>query len=572
MKLDKPIRLISLFSGYDSQLLALKYLGLNVESWRTCEWAVKSIQALKDLHFENDNADYSKDLTKEQLIDFLTKKGISADYNKPMTEKQVKRLGETKLRTIYNNIKATHNMVNIQQTNGVDLGIEELDKYNYIMTYSFPCQDLSLAGKQKGMAEGSGTRSSMLWEVGRILEECDRGRYLPQILLMENVPQVHNKKNIEYFNLWLDKLKSLGYKNHWCDLNAKNYGIPQNRNRCFVVSLLDNCSYKFPESVELKLELKDLLEETVDKKYYLSDKMVKYISSTNNKWTGNNGNASCINRKISCTKTTREGNIRADTSDFVSTEFPNNYNVKDIKLNCLGLLNIKGNEQIRRVYDENGLSPTINTCNGGNRQPKILLSPLQKEVCDKALDFVEPTDIIDYTYSNARLKEMDNGDVKTKNKDNNNISCTLTTNSQNFGVCVRENSVANNVPRTNLKNINETLEKNIDKIQENAFIDGYNRNIKTDGLSGTITTRINASNNIAIIGNMYRIRKLTPKECFRLMGVCDKDFDKIAKNQSDSSLYHLAGDSIVTTCLGAIFGSLFDIDWVEKFNKLGIVK
>lgn len=175
MNKNKPIRLISLFSGYDSQLLALKYLGTNVESWRTCEWAVKSIQALKDLHFGNDNIDYSKDLAKEELIDFLVKKGISADYNKPMTEKQVQRLGETKLRIIYNNIKATYNMVNVQQVNGNDLGIEELDKYNYIMTYSYPCQDLSLAGKQKGMAEGSGTRSSMLWEVGRILEECYRG-------------------------------------------------------------------------------------------------------------------------------------------------------------------------------------------------------------------------------------------------------------------------------------------------------------------------------------------------------------------------------------------------------------
>lgn len=140
MNKNKPIRLISLFSGYDSQLLALKYLGLNVESWRTCEWAVKSIQALKDLHFDDDNTDYSKNLTKEQLIDFLVKKGISADYNKPMTEKQVKRLGETKLRTIYNNIKATHNMVNIQQVGGDDLDMEELDKYNYIMTYSYPCQ------------------------------------------------------------------------------------------------------------------------------------------------------------------------------------------------------------------------------------------------------------------------------------------------------------------------------------------------------------------------------------------------------------------------------------------------
>lgn len=137
--LKKKIRLIELFSGYGSQALALKYLGVDFESWRTCEWAVKSIQAYKDIHFKDDNTDYSKDLTKEQLVEFLYKKGISSNYNEPMTEQQIKRLGEDKLRTIYNNIKATHNMVNIQQVKGGDLGITEQDKFEYWMFYSYPC-------------------------------------------------------------------------------------------------------------------------------------------------------------------------------------------------------------------------------------------------------------------------------------------------------------------------------------------------------------------------------------------------------------------------------------------------
>lgn len=137
-KVDKPIRLIELFAGYGSQHFALDYLGVNFESWKICEWAVKSIQAYKDAHFGNDNTDYSKDLSKEQLIDYLTKKGISANYNEPMSYEQVKRLGEDKLRTIYNNIKATHNLVNIQQVKGGDLEITNLDKYCYILTYSFP--------------------------------------------------------------------------------------------------------------------------------------------------------------------------------------------------------------------------------------------------------------------------------------------------------------------------------------------------------------------------------------------------------------------------------------------------
>ena len=143
-KITKAIRMITLFSGYDSQCLAMNYLGVKYEHWKTCEWAVKSIQALKDLHFENDNTDYSKGLTTEQVKDYLFNKGISSNYNDLMTKEQVNRLNEKQVRTIYNNIQATHNMVNIQQVKGSDLEISETDKYEYILTYSFPCQDLSL--------------------------------------------------------------------------------------------------------------------------------------------------------------------------------------------------------------------------------------------------------------------------------------------------------------------------------------------------------------------------------------------------------------------------------------------
>ena len=137
-KIDKKIKLITLFSGYDSQALSLRYLGVSFIHHKTCEWAVKSIQALKDLHFENDNTDYSKDLTTDEVKDYLFKKGISSNYNEPMTQEQVKRLNEKQARTIYNNIKATHNSVNIQQVKGSDLEITNTNKYEYILTYSFP--------------------------------------------------------------------------------------------------------------------------------------------------------------------------------------------------------------------------------------------------------------------------------------------------------------------------------------------------------------------------------------------------------------------------------------------------
>ena len=215
-KITKPIRLITLFSGYDSQALALKYLGVDFEHYKTCEWAIKSIQALKDLHFEEDKKDYSKGIEIEQIKEFLLNKGVSSNYNDPMNKNQIDRLNEKQARTIYNNIKATHNLVNIQQVKGKDLEIVDKDKYTYIMTYSFPCQDLSLAGNRKGMSDTT-TRSGMLWEVERILTECDQ---LPDILLMENVPQVHGEGAKEDFNKWQLRLEELGYKNYWKDLNG----------------------------------------------------------------------------------------------------------------------------------------------------------------------------------------------------------------------------------------------------------------------------------------------------------------------------------------------------------------
>lgn len=271
-KITKPIRLIELFAGIGSQAKALKNIGANFEHWKCIEWdkyAMASYNAVHGTNFE------TSDITK---------------------------------------VKAE------------ELEIVDRDKYTYIMTYSFPCQDLSLAGKGRGMTKGTGTRSGLLWEVERILDECNSE--LPQILLMENVPQVIGTKNIQDFDLWRKKLESLGYSNYAQLLNAKNYGIPQNRNRCFMVSILGDYFYEFPKKQKLKLKLKDMLEENVDEKYYLSEKMVEYIKADNNKWTGNN-NHSYINKKIASTINTNEGSRRCDASNYVSDEVGENYNLKN---------------------------------------------------------------------------------------------------------------------------------------------------------------------------------------------------------------------------------------------------
>lgn len=189
VKITKPIRLIELFAGYGSQAMALERLGADFTHHKVIEFdrfAVNSYNAVHGTDFE-----------------------------------------PTDIRNIH----------------ASDLEITDTDNYCYIMTYSFPCTDLSIAGKMKGMKKGSGTRSGLLWEVERLLKEMNER---PQILLMENVTQVHGKANIEDFKQWISFLESIGYQNFWQDLNAKDFGVPQNRERCFMVSLLGNYTYHFP--------------------------------------------------------------------------------------------------------------------------------------------------------------------------------------------------------------------------------------------------------------------------------------------------------------------------------------
>lgn len=132
------------------------------------------------------------------------------------------------------------------------------------------------------MKKGSGTRSGLLWEVERILKEIRDGEgELPQILFMENVPQVHANANMGDFQNWIDFLTSLGYVSYWQDLNAKNYGVAQNRERCFMFSFLGEYNYHFPQPIPLKKKLKDYLEDDVDEKYYInnekSEKLIKQL-------------------------------------------------------------------------------------------------------------------------------------------------------------------------------------------------------------------------------------------------------------------------------------------------------
>ena len=518
-KITKPIRLIELFAGIGSQAKALKNLNVDFEHHFVCEIEPQVVKTYNVIHGTNFEP---TDITK-----------ISAN----------------------------------------DLNITNTDLYTYILTYSFPCQDLSLAGKGKGMEKGTGTRSSLLWEVERLLKECNE---LPQILLMENVPMVHSSENIKDFEKWLLFLESLGYKNYWKDLNAKNYGIPQNRDRCYMISLLNsNCDYTFPQPIKLKLRLKDMLEEKVDEKYFLSESILKFFSenSEKNKLKGNGFRFKPVNKnkaEIAKTLTTRCGS-RMDDNFIVDDE-------KVIRLG--GFFDKNGiKHQDGSVYDINGLSPIIDTMQGGYRQPCIVVKNATKKGYVEAYEGdgiyidrphqkrgVVQKDMIQTIKCNCNdvgVVVLGNyspsGHNASRIVDNNGIAPTVMENHGTVTATVDKNLWSQSQMKmiTNDGNVKRYINSDIvDEFKEGqaadiSFPNGYNKakrvHNECPAINGTTTE------SSFIVKNYLRIRKLTPLEVWRLMGFSDDDFDKAEKINSNTQLYKQAGNSIVVNVLMAIF-------------------
>ena len=294
------------------------------------------------------------------------------------------------------------------------IGISEIDKYaiqsyeaingqvrNYgditkvpyldyadLWTYSFPCQDLSFAGKQKGITES--TRSGLLLHVERLLEESVNRGNQPIYLLLENVKALVSKKFMPDFQRWLDKLEQLGYNNYWQVLNAKDYGIPQNRERVFVVSIrkdVDTKGYKFPSPIPLQKRLKDMLEPCVDEKYYLSaDKVEKFAIALNKKienqdvsycidanyWKGTtpqqflNKNRRQLVKEISNTIRCGGGGSLDGKHTWDIVVEP-----KVIQVGNIVSTGNWDNPQRGRIDSPSGYSPALNTCQGGGLESKI---------------------------------------------------------------------------------------------------------------------------------------------------------------------------------------------------------
>lgn len=316
-KISKPIRLIELFAGIGAQAKALERLNADFEHYRVVEFDKFAIRSYNAIH---GTAFTPSDITK---------------------------------------------------LSGEDLGIDDTDRFTYLLTYSFPCQDLSVMGKQKGMSEGDNTRSGLLWEVKRLLLECES---LPQVLVMENVSQVHSKKNIADFEKWINFLCEQGYKNYYADLNSCDYGVPQNRKRCFMVSVLGDYSYNFPPAIPLTETMADRLEPIIDEKYLLSQKGIKYIKNPKRE------RFIKINPKFACTLAAK-GNDNW-TGNFVTCHLAGTLSGEKYE---------KQLDANRRVYLTDGLAPTLTTQQGGNTFQKIeqeehirKLTPIE---CFRLMDF-----------------------------------------------------------------------------------------------------------------------------------------------------------------------------------------
>ena len=284
---NKKLYLTELFAGIGAQSKSLEILGVPFEHRELAEWSIHSIRAYARIHNlidTNKIEELTQGKTKEEMLKRI--RGVSRDYNQPMTNKQLSSLKLDEIKDIYACCLVENNFINIMEMKGTDLGVYKENEYN-IWTYSFPCQDLSLSGKLGGLSVSQskgeeGTRSGLLWEVERLLCERERERVgLPNLLLLENVEMLVSQLFIDDFHKWCKFLESLGYTNQWQILNAKDYGLPQNRKRIFMVSILDQDKpFTFPKKIKLKHKLNYFLDDNVDKKYFISKKMLLGMLAT----------------------------------------------------------------------------------------------------------------------------------------------------------------------------------------------------------------------------------------------------------------------------------------------------
>ena len=418
-----------------------------------------------------------------------------------------------------------------------------------VMTWGFPCQDISIAGKLKGIKEGQ-TRSGLYYEGYRILKAKK-----PKVSIIENVKNLTSKRFKNEFESILKDLSDLGYNNYWQVLNAKDYGIPQNRERVFIISIrkdIDSNKFTFPEKISLQLKLKDLLEDVVDDKYYLTEKGIGRLIKKNNRLIRNN-------------------NTNPDVSSCIIAGYHkmdgrnNQYISEQNKPKRIGGIydTDERKRQAGSIYDPDSISPTLTTMfPGGNKQPFVLVNEGTKKGTSEARE----GDSINISYPN---------NMKKRGRVGKEVSQTILTSpnmavveNANKPICLNKNknvSIQDRIYDSNGIASTVTASEFRSKIAERKMFNPYNQKEITD-IAPTQTTNCGCSTSSAAVlisedGKSYlKIRKLTPLECWRLMGFDDIDFYKAKEaGISDTQLYRQAGNSIVVNVLQNIFKNLSNV-------------
>ena len=536
--------------------------------------------------------------------------------------------------------------------------VESLD-YADLWTYSFPCTDISLAGKQAGLTDKTGkqTRSGLLFEVERLLKKSVEDGNQPKYLLLENVKNLVGKKFKQEFDKWLQTLDSLGYNNYWKVLNAKDYGVPQNRERVFVVSIrkdVDTHGYTFPEPFKLERRLKDVLETNVDEKYYLKqdlvDTFIKRLAKREVSNTIRCGGAGSIDQKhtwdlvvASTQKNAYKGstagsspcltaamgmgggqipmivnggnkNFSQHTQDSVAepsiVQNPHDYNNSGIiKDNVAPTMTSNGSyhlnnfvcnepliaasrgrnpdnplsreaglptEQMLEI-NQSGCSNTLTTVGKDNLvvEPKITVLGNYKpsgHECGRVMgvDGVSPTIKENhgavYSIAEPQIKQLGNV-FPTKTRDNPNQDRVYDEN----GLSPALNCMGggNREPCV-VEPINACTDGTAPALTAHLHKETVNDCTKLDRHSPAL--------GVKEVGSEIRIRKLTPKECWRLMDFTDEEYEAAEKaGVSKTQLYKQAGNSIVVSCLAHIFRELlkgteyepeegFKTDWLERLK------
>ena len=495
-----------------------------------------------------------------------------------------------------------------------DIEVEDDHSFTVSNYVVHNCQDFSLAGKQAGLVgeDGKQTRSGLLLEVGRLLMKMSDEKILPKYLLMENVKNLVGKKFKPAFDIWLQALEAIGYNNYWKVLNAKDYGVPQNRERVFVVSIrkdVDTNGYTFPEPFKLERRLKDVLESNVDEKFYLSQKLVEGFIRKLERRQDTLGKINIQDENKTCSTITARI-LKYSATDPYICQNPHGYNdggvVKDNVAPTMTangsyhLNNFVCNEPViaasrgrnpdnplSRVaglpteqmleINHSGCSNTLTTVGKDNLvvEPKIDVLGNYKpsgHECGRVMgvDGVSPT-IKDnhgavYSIAEPQIKQLGNV-FPTKTRDN-----------PNQGRVYDETGLS---PALNCMGGGNREPCVVESI--NACTDGIAPALTAHLCKETVNDRTKLERHspaldVKELGTKIRIRKLTPKECWRLMDFTDEEFEAAeGAGVSKTQLYKQAGNSIVVSCLAHIFRELlkgteyepeegFKTDWVDKLK------